>query len=214
MSANAIATALSGPGDFTPSRLIRVFCRPELRSGFRASKRDEAERCDWHAGFCSYCGPSSYATGVDGFDDGTNAWGELTRSGWTLIENPASSQFPYSFQMQWRPAEREQLEAALAQAGGRGVDTAERLDELRQSPDGRWCILHYCEGDFGVAVYDDEDAYKAGERKGPRGLNPATLAPDFSPKPRRARRIQSRAALCGPLPPKPKETHHARTTCG
>lgn len=165
MSANAIATALSGPGDFTPSRLIGVFCRPELRSGFRACKRDEAERYDWHAGFCSYLGVGAYAPGVDGFDDGSTAWAELDRSGWTLIENPGSSQFSLAFQMMWRPVEREQLEAAFAQAGGRGVETAERLDELRESPDGRWCIVHYCEGDFGVAVYDDADAYHAGEAK-------------------------------------------------
>jgi hypothetical protein len=165
MSANAIAAVLSGPGEFTPSRLIEVFCRPELRSGFRASQRDEAERCDWHAGFCSFLGESSYAPGVDGFDDGSTAWAELDRSGWTLIENPGSSQFSLAFQMTWRPSGREHLEAASANTGGPGVELAERLDKLRESPDGRWCILHYCEGDFGVAVYDDDTAYQAGERK-------------------------------------------------
>ena len=165
MSANAIATLLSGPGRFTPARMIEIFCRPELSSGFRKSARDEAARCDWHAGFCSYMGPGSYAPGVDGFDDGSTAWAELHRCGWTLIENPGSSQFSLAFQMTWRPSEREQLEAAFTHDGGRGVETAERLDQLRESPDGHWCILHYCEGDFGVAVYDDEPAYRAGERK-------------------------------------------------
>ena len=121
---------------FTPSRLIAVFCRPELLSGFRPCRRDDAERHDWHAGFCSYPVVGAYAPGVDGFGRRIDSLGRTGPPGWTVIENPDTGQFSLAFQMMWRPVEREQLEAAFAQAGGRGVETAERLDELRESPDG------------------------------------------------------------------------------
>jgi hypothetical protein len=165
VSAAAHAVIVAERGEWTPTRLLALFCREELRSGFRAAARQEQERCDWRAGFCAYAGENAYGPGIDGFDDGSTMWGELTASGWELIGDPGDRQFPYSFTLRWRPREREELEAAFTRAGGRGVDLAERLDQLLESPDGYWCIASYCEGDFGIALYDDEAAYRAGEQR-------------------------------------------------
>lgn len=139
---DAIAGITAGEKkDWTPSRLIEVFCAPGLRSWFRETGRNPRARSDWHAGFCSYRGTNSYGPEIDGFDDGHALWGELIASGWTLIQDPGNRHFPYAFYMQW----------------------CAREDATAETPEGKWCIAHYCEGDFGVEVYDDEDAYRVGE---------------------------------------------------
>lgn len=150
---------------WAPSRLIEVFCAPGLRSGFRDSGRKDESRSNWYAGFCSYAGKDAYGAGVDGFDDGHELWGDLTSASWALIQDPGDRQFPYAFYMEWKPTELMRLEAAFDHAGSRGVDLAERIDQLRASPDGHWCMVSYCEGDFGVDVYDDEAAYRREERR-------------------------------------------------
>jgi hypothetical protein len=175
---------------WTPSRLIDVFCEPRVaRSGFRASGRKDEVRSDWHAGFCAYQGKSAYGPGIAGFDDGYAVWGELVSSGWTLIQDPGDSQFPYSFCMEWRPAAcPHPAKTPAADAWHRGFGHANKdhtddvvalvrheLDPVRRAaydegllaggtPDGRWCMASYSEGDFGVEVYDDETAYRQGER--------------------------------------------------
>jgi hypothetical protein len=164
MTADAIATLMQGAGPWTPHRLIAVICQPALRSGFRPSAREDANGCDWHAGFCGYVGKDSYAKEVDGFDNGEQLWAELTASGWTLLEDPGSREFPFTFLMEWRPRELEHEQAAFEAPGGRGVERAETIDALTESADGHWCLLHASEGDLGIAVYDDETAYRAAER--------------------------------------------------
>jgi hypothetical protein len=175
---------------WTPSRLIDVFCEPRVaRSGFRASGRNDEARSDWHAGFCAYQGKGAYGPGIDGFDDGYAVWGELVSSGWTLIQDPGDSQFPYSFSMEWRPAAcPHPAKTPAADAWHRGFGHANKhytdevvalvrheLDPVTRAaydegllaggtPAGRWCMASYCEGDFGVEVYDDETAYRQGER--------------------------------------------------
>ena len=39
-----------------------------------------------------------------------------------------------------------------------------REDAAPGTPDGKWCMVNYREGDFGVEIYDDEVAYRAGEQ--------------------------------------------------
>jgi hypothetical protein len=141
---DAIAGMVAGDTKgWTPSRLIEVFCAAGLRSGFRAPGRKEEARSDWHAGFCAYAGRNAYGDGIDGFDDGYAVWGDLIQSGWSLIQDPGDRQFPYAFYMEWRA----------------------RPDTAPEAPESKWCMVNYCEGDFGVEVYDDETAYRAAERQ-------------------------------------------------
>jgi hypothetical protein len=140
---DAIAGTVVGERkDWTPSRLIAVFCQPGMSSGFHESGRKNGTRSDWRAGFCAYLETNAYGEGIDGFDDGHALWGELIQSGWSLIQDPGDRQFPYAFYMEWRPRE----------------------DATPGTPDGQWCMVNYCEGDFGVEIYDDEAACRAGEQ--------------------------------------------------
>lgn len=131
--------------------------------------------------------PTPTAPASPGFDDGYHLWGELLASGWTLIEDPAVDQFPYAFRMGWRPRSPTNIYAPaceLAAIWMLGAVEADRdigmtYDDdpgsarsrayaagrsAAQAPETRSCVVSYCEGDFGVAVYDDMAAYRAGLR--------------------------------------------------
>jgi hypothetical protein len=74
-------------------------------------------------------------TGSDGFDDGYSYMEALMASGWVAM--PDVGDWPLVIYLLW---------------------SARETDE-------RWAIAHYCEGDFGVAVYDDKPAATAAYRE-------------------------------------------------
>lgn len=92
-------------------------------------KAQTNEHSEWSSGFCSYAGKNAYGPGIHGFDDGWDFASELSHAGWLQVSG-TDSQYPYSQTLVWRALES----------------------------DPRWALASYCEGDFGVEVYDSEDA--------------------------------------------------------